>query len=147
MICPKCWHDSTRVLESRLVDNGLNIRRRRQCENCEVRFTTFERIEIVSLNVLKSNGAIEKYNREKLEESLLVACNKRGISINTLSEFINQLENSWAGRQEITSKELGIQILEWLKKIDNVAYVRYASVHLNFKDVYDFMKFIQEKFL
>lgn len=97
--------------------------------------------------MLKSNGAIEKYNREKLEESLLVACNKRGISINTLSEFINQLENSWAGRQEITSKELGIQILEWLKKIDNVAYVRYASVHLNFKDVYDFMKFIQEKFL
>ncbi len=147
MICPKCWYDSTRVLESRLIDNGINIRRRRQCENCEVRFTTFERIEIVSLNVIKSNGAIEKYNREKLEESLFLACDKRGVPINTLFELIIMLENSWTWKKEISSKEIWVRILEGLKKIDNIAYIRYASIHLSFKDVYDFMKFVQDKFL
>lgn len=147
MFCPKCWNENTKVLESRLVDNGSSMRRRRECENCSTRFTTFERIEVNSLNVIKSSGGLEKYDREKLEDSIILACNKRWISVGKIEEFINFLENSWGWKKEISSKEIWLQVLEGLKKIDNVAYVRYASVHLNFKDVYDFMKFIQEKFI
>lgn len=147
MFCPKCWNENTKVLESRLVDNGSSMRRRRECENCSTRFTTFERIEVNNLNVIKSSWGLEKYDREKLEDSIILACNKRWISVNKIEEFINFLENSWGGKKEISSKEIWLQVLDGLKKIDNVAYVRYASVHLNFKDVYDFMKFIQEKFI
>lgn len=147
MICPNCWNDSTKVLESRVIDNGAGIRRRRECENCETRFTTFERIEIINLNITKSNGSLEKYNREKVEESLFIACNKRGIWIGTISWIINTLENMWAWKKEITSKEIGAQILHELKKVDGVAYIRYASVHLKFENVNDFIKFIQGEFL
>ena len=143
----KCGNENTKVLESRLIENGLVMRRRRLCENCENRFTTFERIEKLHLNIIKNNLAIEPYTREKLEESIIISCNKRGISTTIIYQFINQLENSWAGKTEITSKEVGEQVLQGLKKIDNEAYVRYAPVHLNFRDVYDFMKFIQDNFM
>lgn len=147
MICSNCGNQSTKVLESRLTENGTVMRRRRLCENCENRFTTFERVETFQLNVIKSNFAIEQYNREKLEESIIISCNKRGISTTVIYDLINKLENSWAWKTEISSKDVGKQVLEGLKKIDHVAYVRYASVHLNFKDIQDFMRFIQSNFL
>lgn len=146
MYCPNCGSDSTKVLESRIGDNGTSIRRRRECENCESRFTTFERIEIINLNVTKSNWWIEKYNRNKLEESLLIACNKRWIWISVIQNMLNSLENTWVGKKEISSKEIGNQVLQNLKKIDGVAYIRYASVHLKFKDVNDFLDFIHTEF-
>lgn len=96
MICSNCGNQSTKVLESRLTENGTVMRRRRLCENCENRFTTFERVETFQLNVIKSNYAIEQYNREKLEESIIISCNKRGISTTVIYDLINKLENSWA---------------------------------------------------
>lgn len=147
MICSSCGNENTKVLESRLVDNGLVMRRRRICGNCESRFTTFERMEKFHLNVIKNNLAIESYCREKLEESIIVSCNKRKVSTIAIHQLVDQLENSWAGKAEISSKEMGEQVLQGLKKMDQVAYIRYASVHLNFKDVYDFMRFIQDNFL
>lgn len=143
MYCTKCWYDVTRVLDSRTSENWKVIRRRRVCENCENRFTTYERIEIFHMIVEKSENKKEKYDREKLEDSIIKATNKRNISIFDINNLIDRLENIWSKNTEISSKQIWKDVLQELKKLDEVSYIRYASVHLNFETSKDFINFIQ----
>lgn len=145
MYCINCWSDSTRVIDSRASEDWKAIRRRRECENCHNRFTTFEKMEIMTLVVEKSWNRKERYNRGKLEDSILIASNKRNISVNIINDMIRQLEFKWSNKNEITSKEIWNDILSALIALDDVAYVRYASVHLNFETAKDFTQFIWEK--
>lgn len=145
MFCPNCWNSDTKVIDSRMSEDGKAIRRRRECENCNTRFTTFEKIEILDLVVLKSWNRRQRYSREKLEDSILKATNKRNISIWVIKDTIRNLEFKWSNKEEVSSKEIWKEVLEALYKIDEVAYIRYASVHLNFESALDFIRFIKEK--
>lgn len=145
MYCINCWNDNTRVIDSRVSDDGKTIRRRRECENCHNRFTTFEKIEIINLIVEKSWNRKERYNRDKLEDSIIKALNKRNLSVHVITDIIKSLEFKWSWKQEISSKEIWKDILEALLKIDEVAYIRYASVHLNFESAKDFIEFINNR--
>ncbi|NDK09003.1 transcriptional repressor NrdR [Candidatus Gracilibacteria bacterium] len=143
MYCPKCKSENTRVLDTRVAENGKLVKRKRECENCFHKFTTFERIEFPKFFVLKNNGKKEFYNRDKLEDSILKACNKRYIDLDRIEQMIIDLENSWASnKRAISSKRIGKDILEGLKKLDEVAYIRYASVYHNFINKNDFLEFI-----
>ena len=147
MRCPKCKNLETRVIDSRLSEDGLSIRRRRECEKCEARFTTFERMEFVSFFVSKSSGKKELYNRSKLETSILKACNKRNIPPEKIESMLNTLEIEWAeNKTGVTSKRIGKDVLHKLKDIDEVACLRFASVYNHFESHGDFVKFILEEF-
>ena len=145
MYCIKCWSDSTKVIDSRISEDGKAIRRRRECENCHNRFTTFEKMEIIKLIVEKSWNRKERYNRSKLEDSILMATNKRNLSVNIINDMIRQLEFRWSNKNEISSKEIWRDVLKALIVLDEVAYIRYASVHLNFDSAEDFTLFINKK--
>lgn len=144
MFCYKCWNTSTKVIDSRSSDDNKVIRRRRECEVCNNRFTTFEKIEAINLIVLKSWDRRERYNRNKLEDSILKATNKRNISIWAIAALIWNLESKWINKNEITSKEMWSDILLWLDKLDKVAYIRFASVYHKFENANDFIKFISK---
>ncbi len=141
MRCPYCGHADSKVVDSRSSDDGLSIRRRRECLECGERFTSYERIEFAPLMILKKNGAVEPFDRSKLLRSLLTATAKRGIPIETLNEFVNTLEvdlqDQFRGKN-VSSQVLGDEVLRRLKNIDMVAYVRFASVYKDFKDVNEF---------
>ena len=144
MFCPKCKNENTKVSDTRVVENGKLVKRKRECENCLHKFTTFERLEFPKFFVLKNNWKKELYNRDKLEESILRACNKR-IDVDRIEQLILDLENSWASNKKaISSKRIGKDILDELKKIDEVAFVRYASVYHNFMKKEDFIDFIND---
>lgn len=145
MICLNCWNDSTRVIDSRVSEDGKAIRRRRECENCHNRFTTYEKIEVLNMIVEKSRDRKQRYIRTKLEDSIMKATNKRNISILKINELIRNLEFRWANKTKILSKEIWKDVLEWLSLLDEVAYIRYASVHLNFESKNDFINFIWKK--
>ncbi len=145
MHCIKCWNENTKVIDSRVTEDGTSIRRRRECENCNYRFTTFEKLEIMNLVVVKTWNKKEKYSRDKLEDSILKAVNKRNISVATINDMIRILESKWMSKDEIISKQIWKCVLEVLSTLDDVAYIRYASVHLNFETAKDFMEFITEK--
>ncbi|MDD3645785.1 MAG: transcriptional regulator NrdR [Candidatus Gracilibacteria bacterium] len=145
MYCVVCGNQDTKVIDSRVSDDGKAIRRRRECENCHNRFTTFEKIEVINLVVEKSGNRKERYNREKLEDSILKAVNKRKISVMAINSVLGQLELKWTHKSEISSKEIGREVMNALLALDEVAYIRYASVHLNFETAKDFIDFIQEK--
>lgn len=147
MLCTKCGNTDTRVVDSRTSDDGRTVRRRRECENCKNRFTTYEKIEIMDLLIEKKWWKIEKYDREKLEESLLKATNKRNISIWIISNLISNLEIKWSSKKTIFSKEIWKDILESLKNLDEVSYIRYASVYLKFETTKDFSDFIEKNLL
>ncbi len=146
MYCINCWNTNTKVIDSRITDDWKAIRRRRECENCLNRFTTFEKIEIMNLIVEKSWDRKEKYNRNKLEDSILIATNKRNISVNIINDIIRQLEFIWSTKTEINSKQIWEDILKALLVLDQVAYIRYASVHLKFNTAKDFIEFIKKQF-
>ncbi len=147
MRCPKCKNLETRVIDSRLSEDGLSIRRRRECEWCQARFTTFERMEFVSFFVSKTGGKKELYNRSKLETSILKACNKRNIPPEKIESMLNTLEIEWAeNKTGVTSKRIGKDVLHKLKDIDEVACLRFASVYNHFESHGDFVKFILEEF-
>lgn len=136
MLCPKCKHDSSRVLESRDTENGVAIRRRRECEKCEHRFTTFERFEIASFLVVKKDGTREPYSREKLEKGIWIACGKRPVTQAQIDEMIGKLEGEWgANKKEIAADRIGNDVMRELKILDSIAYIRFASVYRNFRDV------------
>jgi len=145
MYCINCWSDSTKVIDSRASEDGKSIRRRRECENCHNRFTTFEKMEIMTLIVEKSWNRKQRYNRGKLEDSILIAANKRNLSVHIINDMIRQLEFKWSNKNEITSKEIWKDVLAALFVLDDVAYVRYASVHLKFDSAKDFVEFINTK--
>ncbi|MEO0097679.1 MAG: transcriptional regulator NrdR [candidate division WOR-3 bacterium] len=146
MRCPNCNIDNDRVIDSRPVLNGEAIRRRRECLNCGQRFTTFEYIEQIPLMVIKSDGRREPYNREKLIKGIVLACRKRPISQEKIQEIVNLIEKEMIDNNqlEVESKYLGERILDYLKKIDEVAYVRFASVYKNFQNIDEFIREIKK---
>ena len=145
MYCMNCWSDSTKVIDSRASEDWKSIRRRRECENCHNRFTTFEKMEIMTLIVEKSWNRKQRYNRDKLEDSILKAANKRNLSVHIINDLIRQLEFRWSNKNEITSKEIWKDVLAALFVLDDVAYIRYASVHLKFDSAKDFVEFINKE--
>lgn len=146
MECPNCHQNSSRVVDSRPSDENRAIRRRRECENCGYRFTTFERIELSPLLVVKSDGNREAFNREKIFNGLVHAAEKRPISSDELSDLVDRVENTIRkkGLSEISSKQIGEYVMDELALLDDVAYIRFASVYRQFKDMSGFMKALEE---
>ena len=139
MNCPKCKAAETKVVDSRVTEGGRVIRRRRECEKCENRFTTFERAAMGNLMVKKKDGTYEIYNRNKLEQGIWTACGKRPVTKEQIDQMINDLEDKWASNKKtVESKTIGNDITEALKKLDHIAYIRFASVYRSFKDVDEF---------
>ena len=141
MKCPFCGEDNTRVIVSRPADDNSSIRRRRLCDACQKRFTTYEKVETIPLVVIKKDNNREQYDRSKIEAGVLRACHKRPISINQINELVDAVETEIFNREEreISSKEIGEMVMERLKNLEAVAYVRLASVYREFKDVNTFM--------
>ncbi len=145
MRCPFCGNDDTQVKDSRPTEDSAAIRRRRQCANCGARFTTFERVQLRELTVVKSNGKREPFEREKLLRSMQIALRKRPVDADRLERVVNsivrRLESS--GESDIPTKTIGSLIMDALKSLDSVAYVRFASVYRNFREARDFEEFIE----
>ena len=141
MKCPKCKHDDTKVVDSRETADASEIRRRRECEECDFRFTTFEQIETANFLVVKKDGAREPYSREKVEKGVWQACWKRAITESQVSQIVDRLEEKWSALgKEVPSKTIGEGVMEELKDLDEVAYIRFASVYRHFKDLESFKK-------
>ena len=142
MKCPYCGHSESKVIDSRPVEENSSIRRRRECLGCQARFTTYEVIETVQPVVVKKDGSREYFDRNKLLVGILKACQKRPVDAQQIAKKVEtDLQNSL--KLEVTSKELGEMVMEELKKTDAVAYVRFASVYREFKDIETFMKELQ----
>lgn len=141
MKCPFCDYEDTKVIDTRTMDDNTAVRRRRACEQCGKRFTTYERIDTLPLAVIKSNGMREVFSREKLQKGIMHACNKRPVSIKQIENIVNEIENSVMNtmKKEIESSEIGKMVVEKLKEIDEVSYVRFASVYRRFTDIGSFM--------
>jgi len=135
--CPYCHHSHSKVLDSRATDEGASIRRRRECERCGRRFTTYERWEETPLMVIKKDGRREPFQRQKLLNGLLKACEKRPIPLSVLEQVVDDIEREvrQRGDTEVTSRQIGEGIMEALRTIDEVAYVRFASVYREFRDL------------
>lgn len=140
MLCPFCQHTDSRVLESRSAEAGCSIRRRRECLNCQRRFTTYERIEFVPITVLKRDGVSESFDRSKLLRGMIRACEKTGVTQTTLESIIDEIEAQLQARDrhQVSSVEIGEMVLQYLQGISEVAYVRFASVYRQFRGVRDF---------
>lgn len=141
MKCPYCNHADTRVIDSRPIDEGTAIRRRRLCDSCGKRFTTYEKVETIPLLIIKKDNTRENYDRSKIENGILRACYKRPVSTESVKEVIDRIETAIFSREEkeIPSSLVGEIVMEELKSLDEVAYVRFASVYREFKDVNTFM--------
>ncbi len=141
MKCPFCGHLEDKVVDSREAKIGDTIRRRRECAGCERRFTTYERIDEIPYMVVKKDGRRERFDRQKLLAGLLKACEKRPVPMNKLEQIVNETESLVADStdRERPTPEVGELVMSRLKKLDKVAYVRFASVYLDFKDVREFM--------
>jgi transcriptional repressor NrdR len=137
MRCPSCNYNGTKVLDSRPIDEGRSIRRRRECELCQHRFTTFERVEDNPILVVKKEGIREEFSKEKILRGLIKACEKRPVSLSQLEEITTSIEKEIknSGTSEVPSEVIGELVMENLSKIDEVAYVRFASVYRQFKDI------------
>lgn len=143
MRCPFCGHENSQVKDSRPTEDGTAIRRRRQCEACAARFTTFERIQLREIWVLKSEGHREPFNREKLVRSVGLACRKRPIGPAQIEQLVSSIQRQieTSGDGEVTSNALGEMVMEALKALDSVAYIRFASVYKDFREARDFEDF------
>ncbi|MCA1795446.1 MAG: transcriptional regulator NrdR [Desulfotignum sp.] len=142
MKCPYCGILNTRVVDSRPGKIELEVRRRRECQNCSQRFTTYERVEQVPVMIIKKDGRREEYDREKVLKGIKKACEKRAISMNLIEEMVDGIERQLreSNEREVSSKVVGEHIIQALKKLDDVAYVRFASVYREFTDVTDFIQ-------
>ena len=151
MKCPFCNYDDTKVIDSRSQDENATIRRRRVCESCGKRFTTYERIDTIPITVIKNNGNREIFDKNKLLGGIMKSCNKRPVTVKQMEALVDDIENSIMVSldKEIESKELGNMVMDRLKDLDEVAYVRFASVYRQFKDINTFMaelaKLLNEK--
>jgi len=147
MRCPYCGDDDTQVKDSRPAEDGNAIRRRRLCNKCGQRFTTFERVSLRALTVVKRDGARSMFDRDKLMRSVMLAMQKRNIDPERIEQMVNgivrRIETS--GDTDIPSKEIGEYVMEGLRELDQVAYVRYASVYRDFHEVADFKEFIEDE--
>lgn len=146
MRCPFCGHEDTQVKDSRPTEDNSAIRRRRFCPGCGARFTTFERVQLRELTVVKSGGSREPFDRDKLLRSMRVALRKRPIDADRVDRIVNslvrQLESS--GESEIPSKQIGEMVMHSLQTLDPVAYIRYASVYKDFREAADFNEFVEQ---
>lgn len=141
MKCPYCNQENTRVIDSRPADDNCSIRRRRLCDECGKRFTTYEKVETIPLIVIKKDNNREQYDRSKIEAGVLRACHKRPVSVNQINALIDEVETEIFNREEkeIESKVIGEIVMDKLKDLEAVAYVRFASVYREFKDINTFM--------
>lgn len=146
MKCIYCGFEDSKVLDSRSTDDSNAIRRRRECLKCGKRFTTYETVETVPILVIKKDGSRQPFNIEKIKVGMIKACEKRPVSIAQIDEMAEDIEKKIQNslKQEISSQEIGEMIMEKLKKVDDIAYVRFASVYRQFKDVTSFIKLITE---
>lgn len=146
MRCPSCGKTDTKVIDSRPVDANSSIRRRRECLVCQHRFTTYERTGDPQLLITKSDGSVETYNREKLLRGVTVACAKRPITPEQITSIIDAIENELRTipKSELTSKKLGTMVLDKLAILDEVAYVRFASVYKDFKNIEEFASALED---
>lgn len=147
MKCPTCSHEETKVIDSRVASDGLSIRRRRECESCAFRFSTYEEVEILELQVVKRDASAEAYSREKLEGGLHKAMEKRAVSREDFKQLVSEIEQEIQKKMKdgrIESKEIGNIVIRKLKKYDPVAYIRFASVYRQFEDVDEFKKELQK---
>jgi len=144
--CPFCGQLENRVIDSRLSKDGNAIRRRRECRECNRRFTTYERVETAIPMVVKKDGRREQFDRDKLKSGVLKACQKRPVSVDDVERFLGELERQIQeqGEREITSQLLGERVMDYLHDLDDVAYVRFASVYRSFKDLKEFMSELQD---
>ncbi|MBD1372800.1 transcriptional regulator NrdR [Hazenella sp. IB182357] len=146
MKCPLCGYNGSRVLDSRPAHDGNAIRRRRECESCEKRFTTFEMVEVQPLIVIKKDGSREEFSREKLLRGLIRACEKRPVPLEVLENLVAKIEGNLrqSGLAEVPSQEIGEMVMACLVDIDEVAYVRFASVYRQFKDINVFVHELED---
>jgi transcriptional repressor NrdR len=142
MKCPFCADTENKVIDSRLSKEGYVIRRRRECLACNRRFTTYERIEEIPLMIIKKDGRREEFNRDKIRSGITKACEKRNVSMNSIEDFLDELEQELreTGKKEISSAVVGERVITRLHDLDEIAYVRFASVYREFKDVNDFVQ-------
>jgi transcriptional repressor NrdR len=139
MRCPFCAHEDSQVKDSRPSEDGAAIRRRRQCEACGARFTTFERVQLRDLTVAKKNGEREPFDREKLARSIAIACRKRDISPDRIDRLISSIQRQLETRgDEVTTSQIGEAVMDGLRALDHVAYIRFASVYKDFSEPGDF---------
>jgi transcriptional repressor NrdR len=139
MRCPFCAHEASQVKDSRPSEDGAAIRRRRQCEACGARFTTFERVQLRDLTVVKKDGEREPFDREKLARSIAIACRKRDIPAERLDRLISSIQRQLETRgDEVKASEIGEAVMDGLKALDHVAYIRFASVYKDFSEPGDF---------
>ncbi len=146
MKCPFCGHLEDKVIDSRPAEDGSSIRRRRECLSCSGRFTTYEKVELLPLLVIKKDGTREAYSQDKLMNGILKACEKRPVSSDQMTSMVEYIENQIQNtiKREISTNEIGELVMQQLKNIDEVAYVRFASVYRQFKDVNSFMEELQD---
>jgi len=142
MKCPFCGHENTRVIDSRPAEDNNSIRRRRVCDECDKRFTTYEKIETIPLIIIKKDNNREAYDRSKIEAGVLRACHKRPISAAQITQLVDEVETDIFSREEkeVSSKIIGELVMNKLKDLEAVAYVRFASVYREFKDINTFME-------
>ena len=151
MKCPFCNFADTKVIDSRAQDDNFVIRRRRVCEKCGKRFTTYERVDMIPITVIKRDGTREIFDKAKLQNGIMKSCNKRPVTAQQIQKLVDDIENTLAGsgEREVESKQLGNMVIERLKDLDEVAYVRFASVYRQFKDINSFIdeleKMLHEK--
>jgi transcriptional repressor NrdR len=143
MRCPFCAHEDSQVKDSRPSEDGAAIRRRRQCEGCGARFTTFERVQLREVTIVKSDGKREAFEREKLARSIAIACRKRGIDQSRIDRLASAIQRQieTAGESEMPSKAIGGMVMDGLRALDSVAYIRFASVYKDFAEAKDFEDF------
>jgi transcriptional repressor NrdR len=142
MRCPFCKKDNDKVIDSRSANAGATVRRRRECLACSKRFTTYEKVEEITLYVIKKDGRRDVFDREKIKRGLITACKKRPVSLQTIEDIVNRIEIELYEKydREVKSTKIGDLVMRELKAIDHVAYVRFASVYREFKDVGEFMR-------
>ncbi len=145
MRCPFCGNEETKVIDSRITEEGKVVRRRRECPNCGNRFTTYERVEL-NVVVVKRDGRREKFDRDKIVKGMVKACEKRPVSMEAIEEAATRIEETirGEGRKEVSSDYIGKLVMNELKKLDAVAYVRFASVYKQFADISEFEKILEE---
>ena len=143
MRCPFCAHDDSQVKDSRPTEDNTAIRRRRQCDSCGGRFTTFERVQLRDVTVVKSEGKREPFDRSKVEQSVALACRKRGIEQERIDQLVSGIQRQveTAGESEVPSSRIGEMVMEGLRQLDSVAYIRFASVYRDFSEARDFEEF------
>ncbi len=146
MRCPYCHHLDSKVVDSRPTEEGASIRRRRECISCGRRFTTYEQIEVTPMTVKKKSGGIDVFDRNKILKGLIKSCEKRPVSLESMEAVVDDIEATLQSKmvKQITSEEIGEMILERLKDLDEVAYVRFASVYRRFQDIDSFLKELEE---